>query len=101
MPGTAYGNRRPFFCEAMVAHDPERSTHDPFSAWLRAQLSQMYPEMLSEPLPGEIHKLALELEKKLAVDGGLDGSGTALGVKPRRRVEGWPGEVRRYERKTV
>lgn len=84
-----------------MGHDPERSTHDPFSVWLRTQLSTMYPDVLNEPLPGEIQKLALELEKKLTSESRCVGSSSMRIVDPRGQIETLSGGTLRYERKTV
>ena len=53
--------------EAVVANDHDQSTNDPFGVWLHNQLSAMYPEVLSEPLPDEMQQLAQKLEIKLAM----------------------------------
>ena len=85
----------------MVGNDPERSTHDPFSVGLRTQLSARYPEVLSEPLPGEIQRLALELERKLAAEVQPAGPRPVRLGEPREQTGTWTGEPMRYERKTV
>ena len=50
-----------------MANEHDRSAHDPFGVWLRNQLSAMYPEVLSEPLPDEMDQLAQRIETKLAM----------------------------------
>ena len=87
--------------EAVVANDHDQSTNDPFGVWLHNQLSAMYPEVLSEPLPDEMLQLAQKLEMKLAMaEKGREsktGSSDLSSIEVDSPVQGFP----RYGRSTT